>query len=293
MAYTVRRYLRLSGPPVSPNCYVYILGVQPPRGDIFRIEIRGINTVGSLMRLPLGGAAWLPVAGQLSVEVGSEYAAFWLNVPAAANLPTAVLRHALGQTDYRFRPGHADAAQQQIRIGSYHQVAVEPISLTGPNYHAPGLEQTYPAERTGPVNFFWKRQWATSAMSGFLVQEVETRMETHNCRDNSLVPPSGEPHYWEYWEITGPNQFLPNPVDLWTIECSRLGTRGNWTKTGRVFWVPARPRPPTSRVGGAHNLPSTTTRPSNLGNPIHEATRGGVWDGCNTTTVLLNVHNPT
>src|SRR5262249_19096122 len=149
----------------------------------------------------------------LSVETRSGYAAFWINKLLAANLPTAILRHVLlGENNYRFTPSQEDARQQRIRIRSYHQITVDPITLTGPDYHIPGIEQSYPGESTGPVNFFWKRQWVISATSGFLVQEVETQMSAENCRNNQPVQVAGDPHYWEYWEITGRNQFVPNSI---------------------------------------------------------------------------------
>ncbi|MEO7673892.1 MAG: hypothetical protein ABIU09_07425 [Pyrinomonadaceae bacterium] len=138
------------------------------------------------------------------------------------------------------------------------------------------------------VNLIWQTRWQTSATTGYIVQEITTRMSAFGCNGTPLNVPAN--HYFEAWRITGPNTFDPNAFDYWTIQTG-ANTRGHWTKTGRVFWVPALDPSwnlSSGRVSHAGSLLSGLSA-RDLGTVLLTRTIGGTWEGCNGA---FSTHGP-
>jgi hypothetical protein len=139
-----------------------------------------------------------------------------------------------------------------------------------------------------PTHFRWKTLWETDATSGYIVQEIYTVIHPSNCQGQAL--PTVWSRYWEAWQVTGQNAFSPNGFDFWTIQLG-IGRRGTWSKTGVAYWVASLDPHANFRPNGvadAHDLLSTGTQPTNLGNALLRRGVQGEWEACNIHPALCS-----
>lgn len=283
--FSVGHYWQRRHQSVIPSAsYVYIQLIRP-NSQIFRVEVNANGAGRAITVLSPTGTTWNPVNRDLSVDTDNEYTIFWIPINEAVNFPTQVLRFVMENRQnnlYRYRPSRDDLENRRIRAECYTPPHVRFIEVERPVYYQPGFPRIVRAgTNSSSVNFLWAIRWEIDVSSGYLIQEMDNRMSAQNCSGHT-VPNSDVPHYWEAWQITGPNQFQPGAFDYWTIRLP-LGTRGTWSKTGRVFWIPT--LDPAwgfrlNQVSSALLLLSTTTPVPHLGTPILVRQIGGRWDGC-------------
>jgi hypothetical protein len=140
----------------------------------------------------------------------------------------------------------------------------------------------------------WKIKWVTSGRSGFLIQEVVSRIRIFDCQSGASIdnPLPFTPHYWEVWEVDSSGNMAPTSDDTWTRH-GFANSKGEWSVQANVFWVtsldPAGGFAKNKVPETGTNMLGTTTAPKNLGAAILTRRAGGKWVCCGDT----KTHAPT
>lgn len=140
--------------------------------------------------------------------------------------------------------------------------------------------------------FLWDVDWNTNGRNGYLVQEITKEYELDEC-DTVRPDTTFTPLYWEAWRVQedGGVHGTSGPDDMWRTPSADAadptvgfpGTNGHWKIQGRVFFVeqldPAADFK-FGKVADAVDLWSTTTQPTNLGEPLLTRSAERTWNCC-------------
>jgi hypothetical protein len=140
--------------------------------------------------------------------------------------------------------------------------------------------------------FSWGIAWDTNARKGFIVQEIRHKVSARDCIGRDTIQFRFSPRYWEAWSVNASGQVLPQVTtgenDMWGAHpINDEQTRGEWSKTGEVHWVPTLdPRAGFAQgavPGAGPHLLSTKKQPTNLGPTLLTRHAAGTWDCCGGT----------
>jgi hypothetical protein len=154
--------------------------------------------------------------------------------------------------------------------------------------------------------FLWLTNWTTSGRNGFIVQEIVNTYSARDCTgaadtDTATVP---TPHFYEAWKVDARGNTTPELVtpdgrfnDKWSRReradsNGTPGSQGEWSTSGKAYWAASLDPAASFTVGAvydAHDLPSTTKRPANLGTSLDDRQVGGRWNCCGG----VQTHEPT
>jgi uncharacterized protein DUF4157 len=155
-----------------------------------------------------------------------------------------------------------------------------------------------PKIRSHCGEFFWFTNWTTSGRNGYIVQEIINTYSATDCMGAADTTVTPTPHFYEAWKVDARGNTTPEFVvpqgrvnDKWSRP-EHKDSHGEWSITGKAYWTKILDPAANFAVGAvfdAHDLLSTTTRPTNLGVSLHDRRVGGRWDCCNGA----DEHEPT
>jgi hypothetical protein len=138
--------------------------------------------------------------------------------------------------------------------------------------------------------FDWGIRWQTSRKNGYIVQEIH-RTQTIKNRDDTpyketdpeKVKNAPPPRFWEAWSVNADGRFYPDGgKDDWK-ELAYPNTKGSWEVKANVYWADSLDPDAHFEVMTAVKnslLPSTATKPKNLGAVLLTRRAGGTWNCC-------------
>lgn len=142
-----------------------------------------------------------------------------------------------------------------------------------------------PAEWTQDGQFLWNVTLHSACRPGWIVQEIiNERWKAYKANGES-VPSPAHPHYWEAWYVTSTGRVNPSKSgynDSWYNENLKSKTdavKGHWSTRGKLYFSSKRSTIAHFKYGNpVKDLPSTTTRPSNLGAVLMLRAAYGDWN---------------
>jgi hypothetical protein len=92
------------------------------------------------------------------------------------------------------------------------------------------IAQQFTDCEVGFPQFVWKIKWITSGRSGFLVQEVVSRIRIFHCQSGASIdnPLPFTPRYWEVWTVDSFGNMAPTSDDTWTRH-GFANSKGEWS----------------------------------------------------------------
>ena len=160
--------------------------------------------------------------------------------------------------------------------GALTGVSISSTSNSGPTWKSHG-------------GFDWRVGFATTATSGWIVQEINNSLTGTGAGGGALGGPKPTPQYWEAWEVDAASAITPavGPNnDYWIRPGRGAGSKGHWSMTGHVYFTTTDPKTQGFTPGGVKDagiLLSTTTAPSGLGLARLHRYAQGSWDSTGAT----------
>ncbi len=138
---------------------------------------------------------------------------------------------------------------------------------------------------------------ATSFKKFTAVETIQNCDETpYKETDPEKVKNARPPHFWEAWSVNKDGRFYPengnphNGPDDWK-QLAHPNTTGSWEVNANVYWADSLDPGANFEVMTVVKnslLPSTVTKPKNLGAVLLTRRAAGKWDCCDGK----NTHDP-
>lgn len=119
----------------------------------------------------------------------------------------------------------------------------------------------------------WHVAFATTGRTGWIVQKIDNTVNGTDATGAAITPATLglAPHYYEAWSVDAAGAVTPNvggDNDHWDQGGMGAGTKGHWSTTGALYWVPGAPTPAGMAAGAVPNagmLVSSFAAPPALG----------------------------
>ena len=156
-------------------------------------------------------------------------------------------------------------------------ISISSKTLTGPTFGPQGAAE-------------WHVAFSTTGRTGWIVQEINNTVNGTDTTGTAMTTTSLglAPHYYEAWSVDAAGAVTPKIAganDYWDQGGMGAGSKGHWSTTAALHWVPSAATPTGMSAGAVHNagmLVSSVAAPPGLGVArLHRYSHAN-WD---TTTV--------
>jgi|GEM_PF-2696539 len=139
----------------------------------------------------------------------------------------------------------------------------------------------------------WHVAFGTTGRTGWIVQKIDNTVNGTDAAGAAMTPASIglAPAYYEAWSVDAAGAVTPNVAgdnDHWDQGGMGAGSKGHWSTTGALYWVPGAAAPAGMAAGSVPNagmLVSSFAAPPNLGVARLHRYAHANWDA----TVMPNV----
>lgn len=133
----------------------------------------------------------------------------------------------------------------------------------------------------------------TTGRTGWIVQKVDNSLNGTDSTGAALTPASIglTPHYYEAWQVDAAGAVTPSvggTNDMWDQGPIGAGSKGHWSTTASLYWVPGAATPGGMAAGAVPSagiLVSSTAAPPGLGVARLHRYAHATWDATVTPNV--------